>query len=288
MDIDVFEGAEASGDEVVAAANTLPFMSPRRLVIVRGVEAMPVEQHPPLIEYVASPAQHTCLVLIGGLARNTRLYKALETAGAVAEYSAPDRRKLGAWVAKVAAEKGARIEPAAVDALVAAVGSDLRALDAELDKLVAYCGERATITPEDVESVVKAGVPAIWSFLDVLGARDVQGAVAALHALLVSGERPLALFAASVRRIRQLASAKALAERGQSVTGIARELGVAEWQAKKLIRQASRFEEAELIDALRGAAQAEADMKTSHGDAGLVLERWVMAVCGAPTPARSR
>lgn len=288
MDIDVFQGAEASGDAVVAAANTLPFMSPRRLVIVRGIEAMPVEQHPPLIEYVASPARHACLVLVGGLARNTRLYKALEAAGAVAEYSAPDRRKLGVWVAKAAAEKGVRIEPAAADALVAAAGSDLRSLDAELEKLVAYCGERATITVEDVESVVKAGVPAIWSFLDVLGARDVQGAVAALHALLVSGQHPLALFAASIKRIRQLVSAKALVERGQGAGGIARELGVSEWQAKKVIRQASRFEEAELIDALRAGAQAEADMKTSHGDAGLVLERWVLGVCGVRTPARGR
>ncbi len=286
MDIDVFEGGEVSGDEVVAAANTLPFVSPKRLVIVRGVEAMPVEQHPPLIEYVASPAAHACLVLVGGLARNTRLYKALEAAGAVAEYAAPKRHALGSWVAKAVAEKGKRIDPDAADAVVAATGGDLRALDAELDKLVAYVGEREAIILDDVEAVVTSGAPPLWAFPDALAGRETSRCLAVMHGLLVSGEHPLALHAAALRRIRQLMGARSLLDRGEGPSVLARELGVQEWQAKRLAQDAGRFSESELVDALRGAAEAEARMKTSRGDAGLVLEQWVLKVCGPDAPAR--
>lgn len=279
MDVDVFDGRQATGDEVVAAANTLPFVSPRRLVLVRNVDQMPASEHPPLVEYVASPASTTCLVLVGGgLAKNTRLYKALEAAGAVSEYGSPKRRELAQWAAKQVAEKGKRIRRDAADALVSAVGGDLRRIDAEAEKLVAYVGTRDVIELADVEAAVTTAVPPVWSFLDALAARDATGAVTTARTLVVSGESPLSLLAAAIRRVRQLLSAKALIERGEQAA-VARELGIQDWQARRLTKEARRFRESELVDALSSAAAAEADMKTSRGDAGLVLERWVLRVC---------
>ncbi|MCL4078984.1 DNA polymerase III subunit delta [Coriobacteriia bacterium Es71-Z0120] len=279
MDVDVFDGKQVRGEEVVAAANTLPFMGSRRLVLVRNIDQMPASEHPPIVEYVANPAATTCLVLAGsGLAKNTRLYKALETAGALAEYAAPKRRELASWVAKAVSEKGRRIERDAAEALVAATGGDLRTMDAEIVKLVAYIGDRDTIERADVAAVVTTVVPPIWTFLDALGARDAQGALGSARALMLAGESPLGLLAAATRRMRQLVSAKALVERGGS-DGLARELGLQEWQGRRLAQDAARFHEPELADALRAAADAEARMKTSRGDAGLVLERWVLRVC---------
>ena len=40
FNLETFEGESASADDIVAACNTLPFVSERRLVIVRGVEKM--------------------------------------------------------------------------------------------------------------------------------------------------------------------------------------------------------------------------------------------------------
>lgn len=286
MDVDVFDGRTARADEVVAAANTLPFMGPKRLVVVRDVDAMPAAEHPALVEYVSAPAAHTCLVLVGALAKNTRLYRALDAAGAVSEYASPKRSALGSWVAKAVSEKGKRIDADAADALVSATGGDLRSLDAELDKLVAYVADRDTITLEDVQSIVTASVPPVWAFSDALGARDARTCASVLHALLNAGEHPLALHAAALRRIRQLIGAKSLTERGGNAAAFARELGVQEWQARRLAQDARRFREDELASALRSAAEAEHDMKTSHGDAGLVLERWILKVCGADAPGR--
>lgn len=287
MDVDVFDAKQATGEEIVAAANTLPFVSPRRLVLVRNIDQMPAAEHPLLVAYVESPSPTTCLVLEGaGLAKNTRLFKALEAAGAVAEYAAPQRRELASWVAKAVSEKGKRIERDAAEALVNATGGELRRMDAEADKLVAYVGDRDVIEAADVEAVVTTGAPSIWRFLDALAARDAAAALTAARSLLLSGEAPLMLLAAAVRRIRQLISAKALLERG-GISDVSRELGLKDWQARRAAHEASRFHETELAAALRSAACAEQDMKTSRGDAGLVLERWVIRVC-TPAGAASR
>ncbi|MCX8008006.1 MAG: DNA polymerase III subunit delta [Coriobacteriia bacterium] len=281
MDIDVFDAKECAVEEVVAAANTLPFVSPRRLVVVKNLDAIPASEHPPLVAYVEAPAAHTCLVLVSTrLARNTRLYKALESGGAVAEYTAPRRAEMASWIAKLVASKGKSIEREACDELIAATGGDLRLLDAEVDKLVAYLGEREVVRAEDVSRLVTPSTPPVWTFYDAVAARDAGAALGVLQRLVAEGEEPHVLLAGCVRRIRQVMAARSLSDRGEPVHSIQRELAVADWQAKRLARDAARFRQDELVSALRLAADAEANMKTSQGVAGLVLERWVLDVCG--------
>jgi DNA polymerase III delta subunit len=151
---------------------------------------------------------------------------------------------------------------------------------------VAYVGGEDVIERADVEAVVTVAAPPIWTFLDALAARDAREALGSARALMLSGEAPVGLLSAAIRRIRHLISASALLERAR-VSDLARELGMQEWQAERLAKDAARFHEAELVDALLKAAAAEADMKTSRGDAGLVLERWVMHVC-APRAGAGR
>src|SRR5206468_2331731 len=62
---EVFEGAEASVDDVVRAASTLPFMTGMRLVIVRRGQALPVKGADALAAYARDPNPSSCLLLLG-------------------------------------------------------------------------------------------------------------------------------------------------------------------------------------------------------------------------------
>ena len=79
---DVFAGEKATGEEIVAAANTLPFASEVRLVQVNNVDKLRKADAEALISYLASPSQTTVLALIAQkLPKNTRLYKAVSGFG---------------------------------------------------------------------------------------------------------------------------------------------------------------------------------------------------------------
>jgi DNA polymerase III delta subunit len=69
-----------------------------------------------------------------------------------------------------------------------------------------------------------------------------------------------------------------------SPDAMAPEIGMAPWLARNASRQAARYEPMELAHALVGLADAEEQMKTSSADAGLVLERWIIATAGAVRP----
>ena len=78
---------------------------------------------------------------------------------------------------------------------------------------------------------------------------------------------------------------KALSDRGMSPNAAAGQAGMNPFAARKALEHSRHFTDAELLAALRSAANTEAEMKTSPVEEGLVLERWIATVCRA-TPSR--
>lgn len=284
FNLDVFDGESARADEVVAAANTLPFMSDRRLVIVRKADRMSADELGVLAEYASDPNPDTTLVLVASkIARNLKVYKAIDAAGGVAEYKAPAKREYPRKVVDMFAERGKRVGIDSAEVLVRAVGHDLRRLSVEIDKVISFTGDEATLSRDQIEQVMSTTAPtSIFDFLDALGSRDCRSAMRMLARLISEGESIHGIHAMSVRHIRNLLSTRALLDResdGAINTTISREVGVREWQARNLANQARRFTSGELVDALRGAAESEGKMKTSR-DPRLVFEVWLLEVCG--------
>lgn len=280
FNMESFDGAAASAEQVINAANTMPFMSEKRLVIVRDVEKMSADDLASLAEYARDPAPYTCLVLVATkINRGSKLYRAVDKLGGSYEYAAPKRYEYPQRLAELFSEHGKRIAPAAAAAMVDAVGRDLRRLDSETDKVVAYVGDRTEVTREDIDAVVSAGAPtSVFDYLAAVGARDTAGALRLLGGVLQS-ESVLGVQAMTVRHIRALVGARALMDRQVRVEQMASELGLAPWQVKNTVEQAANFAPAELSKALRALAKVEAEMKSSPAEeAGLELERWVVEV----------
>jgi len=281
--LSMFDGDTADADAIVAAANTLPFMSERRLVIVRRADRMSTDALNALAAYAADPNTDTVLVLVAAkLAKNLRIYKAIDALGGVWEFKPPSKKDYPRTVIEMFAERGKRVGLDAAEVLVRAVGHDLRRLSIEIDKVVAFTGDEGTLSRTEIEQVMSTTAPtSVFDFTDALGGRDTRTALRRLAALLDEGESIYGIHALSVRHIRNLLSVSALSsrgERGAALGEIMREVGVRDWQARTLLRQADRFTPTELVDALRGAAQAEAEMKTSR-ESRLAFERWIIAVC---------
>lgn len=284
FNLDVFDGESVSSDEVIAAANTLPFMSDRRLVIVRRADRMTTDALGALADYAADPNPDTTLVLVATkIARNTRIFKAIDALSGVAEYKAPPKREYARTVVGMFAEKGKKVGLDAAEVLVRAVGYDLRRLSVEIDKVISYTGDEATLSRDEIEEVMSTSAPtSVFDLLDALGSRDCRSSLRLLARLLDEGESIHGIHAMSVRHIRNLLSTRALLERdgeGSVTALVSREIGVRDWQARNLVTQARRYTTTELVDALRMAAAGEAEMKTSR-DPRLVFELWILEVCG--------
>lgn len=259
-------------------------MADKRLVVVRNADKMSATELGVLAEYAADPNPSTTLVLVAEkIAKNLRIYKAVDALGGAAEYKAPQKRDYPRVVVDMFAAKGKKLGLDAAEVLVRGVGYDLRRISIEMDKVLAFTGDREKLSRADIEEVMSTTAPAsVFDMLDAIGSRDCRAALEVLGDLLGGGESIFGVHAMALRHIRQLLQTRALLDRREGSSSpdyIAKSVGMAPWQAKNIIRQAQRFTAQELVDALRSAAAGEAQMKTSR-DPRLVFERWLVTVCG--------
>lgn len=281
FNFDQFDGANVTGSEVVASANTLPFGPPLRLVLVTGAESLNAAAQAEIAEYANDPSPTTVLALVGTkLPKTSALYKRFAKHGDVLHREAPKRRELGQAVVGMCRDVGLECGYDVAEALINSVGEDLDAISAAIHKVRSYTGERTTATREDVAAVV--GVSAevkVWEFANALANRDGRTAFVLLDRMLDQGNTVYAAQALATRTVRDLLTARVLLDRGDGTAALlAQELGRQEWLARKTLDQAKRFTAQELRDALRSMAEVEYAMKTSR-DARLAFEKWVLSVC---------
>lgn len=275
---DTFNGEVVEGEQIVYACNTLPFASPVRLVQVDAADRLKKDDQERLIAYLEAPCETTVLCLVAsGLAKNTRLYKAVAKVGkqAIIDCTPPKLRELPAQVRAMATSHGAVITDSAANLLVDLVGDNTVALDAELKKLsLAHRGSDPINDSEVAAMVSRTSEAKPWEFVDAFSARNMTKCL--VLRTRMESSTPFALLAMCVTRLRELVAAKSLAQRGQAGS-LAAYLHVPDWRVKNHGMWARGFTDAELRSALQTARDTERAMK-SGANAEEAFERWYLDV----------
>ncbi len=194
--------------DVLDELRTLPFLAARRAVVIRDADAFVAAHRDKLERYLDAPAPSAALVLIVSTwAANWRIARRVKLIGELIDCSVPKGGNLSAWLRKAAGKRGKRIAPDAAELLAEWVGRDLAALNAELEKLTIYVGERETITLADVSALVTATAGAdAFALTNAISAGDPAAALRALDAMLaVRGDefKTLGMLAWHLRRALQ-------------------------------------------------------------------------------------
>jgi DNA polymerase-3 subunit delta len=250
-------GGDMSVADLLQAANTLPMMVPRRIVIVLEAEKLLAapkreskaaeEEQRRLESFISDPPPHATVVFVaGGLDRRRRPVKLLlERATWVDCGTIEDAADAERWAKTRAAREGVTLDPGAVRVLVERGGNDLVRLRSALERVMLYALGQPTITADDVKQVV-APAPDAQEEFGIANAVQNGNAAAAL---------------------RQLAAAL---EAGAAPYFL---MGQLRWAAEKT--PASR-----LRDAVDAVFRTDLALKSSGGDPRILLERLVVELAG--------
>ncbi len=283
---DEFDGEQASGADIVAACNTVPFASPVRLVEVRAADKLRKADADELVAYLDSPNETTVLALVAEkLAKNTRLYKAVAKHGktAVIDCAPLKRFELPKMVRSLAVGHGVTLTEGAAAKLVELVGEDTVRLDGEVKKIaLAHRGTDAVNEHEIVGMVGRTAEVKPWEFVDAFSARDVRKCL--LYLGRMASVSPFALLARCTTRLRELVCARAMIARGNP-KAIAAALKMPEWKCKNHAAWARGFSEEELRGAIVSARDVEQAMK-SGADPNDAFLGWVLQVTARRSESR--
>lgn len=275
---------ETPAGEVVALCQTLPCMSPRRLVIVKEFESYKAADLEPLTAYCAAPSETTCLVLIA----NERKYdkKAVAAAvesggGEVVVYYPLHEGDVAAWISDWARARGLTIRPDAAEYVKQTLGTDLQKINNELVKVEISLRDRKTITLEDVRQVVGDFRDySAFDLVEAVGKKDRERAFLILGRILQEGEQPVGLLGMMAWNFRRLMKARGMEGAGCGYDEIKRKLNVLYFQSASFQQQMRRFSQAELRRSFRVMLAADRALKSSGLSGGLVLERMILELCG--------
>ncbi|MBI9086353.1 MAG: hypothetical protein JEZ11_22320 [Desulfobacterales bacterium] len=155
--------------------------------------------------------------------KRRKLYGILSEKGLVVDCSVPrgDRRSdreaqsvlLREQAQRLLSGSGKTLLPGVFEAVVALTGFDLRTFTGNLEKLVAYVGERMDITAADVAAVLRrTRQDPIYELTNAVTDRQAVQALFYLDSLLADNFHPLQILAALVNQVRKLMVAKGFME----------------------------------------------------------------------------
>jgi len=281
FNLDVFYGAECKGDEIAAAAQTLPLFAERRMVLVKRGGDLSAQALETLSLCVSDPSPTTCLAIVGEKVDNRkRFFQELKKTGVLVECKRPYENQLGGFIRGEAHQLGKRIEPTAAEMLVYLVGNNLAELASQLEKVAIFVGQRDTITLADVRAVVSdTKVESVFDLANALGERDVAKALRSLATILRDGEAPLMLLAMIARHFRQLWRVRELLQKRVPQADIAKATGINPYFLKAVMVQARNFTVGELVALFEQLFAADCALKGGSRKPALTMERLVMGIC---------
>jgi DNA polymerase-3 subunit delta len=269
---------------VADAANTLPMMAPRRVVIVLLAENLfePRKRRKAadattddddgassldaLVEYFERPSPTTALVFVfsraeGGksaeeipLARNLKVTKALLQASTLVVCTGLDGgQDPTSWVEGQVKAAGLSADRAAIARLVQAAGGDPVRLRADTQKVLLYAAAAGRFTADDVVSVVAAPERQVeeWALVNAVQRGDVKAALRELDAEFANGDSGIAF--------------KVLGQLGAAVRNP---------------RSRTPYPPKKVPAAVEALFRTDLALKSSGGDPRVLIERLVVELCG--------
>ncbi|MBD0690630.1 DNA polymerase III subunit delta [Streptomyces sp. CBMA123] len=266
----------------LAELTTPSLFAERKVIVVRAAQDLSADSVKEVKAYLEDPAEEVIMVLVhAGGAKGKGLLDAGRKAGG-REVACAKLAKASERLAFVKGEfrtLGRSATPEACQALLDALGSDLR-------ELAAACSQLTS----DVEGAIDDTVVARYysgraeatgfEVADLAVTGRAAEALERLRWALAVGQPPTGItyaLASGVRSIGRLATTG----RNMRPADLARELGMPPWKVDRVRQQMRGWTGDAVATALTAIARADADVKGGSADPAFALERAVVAVAKA-------
>ncbi len=273
----------------VQEAETIPFLADRKVVYVQNCLAFTASKSPrvdhnpdALQAYLENPAPYTTLILTvqaEKLDERKKLTKAAQKNACVVQFQALKENECREWIYAEVGRQNGQITPDATARLLLSVGTNLRLLRSEIEKLILYAGEGATIEEAMVDALATRTMEQnIFVFIDEVVRVRIEKAMRMMYDLLKNKEEPIKLLFMITRQVRIMHQVKVQSGRGYSLQQIASQIGVHPYATKVAKEQGNRFSVKALERLLADLAEIDYKIKTGQIQDRTALEMFLLSL----------
>ncbi len=289
-----------SARDIIDACETLPVMCERRVVVVRdwaplasGKAKAEEEDVERMLEWLKDPPESCALVFYMSVEIDGRkkLPAYLKKLPGFVSFDYLTGATLTKWCNQRLKPLGKRMQPAAMDLLGMMAGQELTRIAGELDKLAAYTGDAAEISPDAVRAVVTPSPEySVFVILDHLLAGRLKDGVEAANAALRGDSNPVRLIALFSSQLRLDAHMKYAMDSGANLAELQRALNLNPYRAKMIQRQIRSIPAEALKERYLACVEADYAIKSGALRDRAALDMLILKLAIAPDatkPARA-
>ena len=277
----VFRIGEMEIERVCEAAETLPVLSEKRMIVCESVHKLTESDWKVLQPLVSKPGDTCVLVFISEvLDKRKKVIKELLSYCKPVSAQPPNTNEWTFWLKWMGEKEGLSFSDSAVMLLKEHAFYDLMNLETEVKKLKNFLGAKKHISAEDVLNVVPRVRPEnIFALSKAIGQRDLSAALLCLARLLEDNQSEVGALVLISRHIRILARVKEGVKKGYTEQTLCSKTGVPRFFIRNYIQEAELWTEQKILSAIEVLKTTDKALKSSPVSAHIWLENFIIKAC---------
>lgn len=265
------DGEEAEFQAILDAVQGVPFLSERKMVVVRGLSSLkPTSEQ--VEQIISSTSDSTDLIFYEPLTdKRTAYYKTLKSKSAFEQYNDLDAYALAKWLVEQTNLQGGSLQISDARYMVERVGANQAMLASELEKLIIYDPQ---ISRRSIDFLVEPTPQSkIFDLLDAAFSGNKKRALELYGDQRAQKVEPQAILAMLAWQLRIMA----LAKHGQGKTSaqIAKEADLSPYPISKAQSVVSKITEKRLAEMVSEALDIDEKAKTTSLDMDEALKTYI-------------
>ena len=268
FDKEIFYADEKPLSEVIDFATVFPFGSEKKFIIYKEFEKSRDKKS--LQSYIESPAEFTVLLIIhNGSIQNadTVLYRTLLEKNFIYEAKELKGNNLINWLVDYCEANKKALNSENAQMIVDIVGENRSMLEAQLDKIITFIGDKSEITLEDIRALSSSLKEySIFDLQDAVGKKDKARAMKLAFNLLEKGQEPTFIIHMLTRYFTGLARVNEMTEQKLNDYAAARIVGTHPYYYRDYKQARRAYSDRDIFQASRALLKADLTIKTTSAD----------------------
>lgn len=286
LNITILDGESANYQNVLNACETMPFLSERRLVLVKnsnlfGKSGGSNDTTAKLSEYVKSVPNSVLLVFLFEEAENSNpVIKVIKQLGYMVEYKFLKGEELYNEVLQLFDRNGKSITKADIAYLISETGSSIETLEKEVEKLCSYAIDSENISREHIdEIVVKNPDSNVFKMVDSISKRDAEHAFSILNTLLEQDEDCLKIMGMIIRQYRMLYLVMCGINKKKTAQEMESSLKIRSFALQNFMKQCRNIDRRKVVKALNCCLNTDFEIKSGRLNPRMAIELLIVELC---------
>jgi DNA polymerase-3 subunit delta len=288
---EIFYVSENSMQDILNALSTLPFLSEKRLIIVKGIDKIKASDAQQISEYLLNIVETSVLVLLYNSNYKketiTKRKELINNCISSTHCVTVDCRKLyenevKAFIKNEFNFRKKNISYDNISKIIDNNGSDLLSIVNEIEKVCLFVGEnKKEVSQEDLDLI--SGYTQelnIYFLSSCIESKELKRALFVLDKLLTQGEEPVMILSAISSSIRKMLAAKSMLEEySMPAVQVASNLKIHNFYRSAFFSNLKKHDTKKLKKTLKKILETDMSIKTGSSDISFALEKAVIYTC---------